>query len=74
MRQSARFDDSAYTPMRRAKYCFRFFRHMVALGPQAFEATKSVHVGRTYGLPVETVKKIKAKFRRELGGGGGDGK
>ena len=74
MRQSARFDASAYSRMRRAKYVFRFFRTMVALGPKAFEETKSFHVSRTYGLPVDVVKRIKAKFRREIGGGGGDGK
>ncbi len=66
MRQSARFDDSAYSPLRRAKYVFKFFRTMVAEGQLAFERTKSAHVSRTYGLPVETVKRIKARFRNEL--------
>lgn len=66
MRQSARFDDSAYTRLMRAKHVFRFFRTMVELGPKAFEATKSVHVGRTYGLETDVVKRIKARFRCEL--------
>jgi hypothetical protein len=63
-----------YSRLKRAKYVFRFFRTMAALGPQAFEATKSAHVGRTYGMPTETVKRIKARFRNELSIGGPDGK
>jgi hypothetical protein len=66
MRQSAKCNATAYTPLMRAKHVFRFFRTMVELGPKAFEATKSAHVGRTYGLPTETVKRIKARFRNEL--------
>ena len=58
--------------LRSAKYVFKFFRTMVAEGPQAFEATKSVHVGRTYGLDTDTVKRIKARFRNELSFPGGD--
>lgn len=65
-------DASAYSPLRRAKLVFKFFKTMVELGPTQFEATKSVHLARTYGLPVETVKKIKARFRCELSFPGGD--
>lgn len=71
VRQSARFDDSAYSPMKRAKLVFKFFKTMIALGPQAFEATKSSHIGKTYGLPETTVRKIKARFRNELSFGDG---
>lgn len=57
---------AAYRPIRRLRNAFWFVREMARSGSAALEATKSVHVGPTYGLPVETVKRIKARFRNEL--------
>ena len=71
MRQSARFDDSSYTRLRRVKHVFWFFREMVNEGPIAFEKTVSRHIARTFGLETETVKRIKARFRNELSFGEG---
>lgn len=60
--------------LRRVIYVFRFIRNMAALGPDSLEATKSRFVAVTYGVDVETVKRIKARFRNELSFGGSDGK
>jgi hypothetical protein len=55
-----------YTRTRRVKDAFRFLRHMASQGPEAFERTQSRHIGPTYGIEVDLVKRIKARFRNEL--------
>lgn len=46
------------------KYALRFIRYAAKNG--FLEQTKSKHVGATYGVDVELVKRIKARFRTEL--------
>lgn len=59
------------TRFRSAKRVFWFFREILNNWPADFERTKSVHIARTYNLDVETVKRIKARFRNELSFGEG---
>lgn len=54
----------AYTRLRRAKDVFKHIRTSAREG--FLERTQSRFVGSTYGIPVETVKAIKARFRNEL--------
>jgi len=54
------------TRLQRVKYTFRFIRDRAREGSAALEATKSKHVGQTYGVEAELVKRIKARFRNEL--------
>ena len=56
----------AYSRLRRAKDSFRFIRNMARQGSQRLEGTQSRFVALTYGIPAETVKRIKARFRNEL--------
>jgi hypothetical protein len=64
VRQSARFDDSAYTRFRKLRRTFWFFKTIIEKWPAEFESTKSAHIARTNQLETETVKRIKARFRR----------
>lgn len=64
MRQSARFDDSAYSRFRKLRRTFWFFSEFLKRWPAEFEATQSRHIAKTNQLEIETVKKIKARFRR----------
>lgn len=61
----------AYPRLRRVIHAFRFIRDMALQG--SLETTKARHVGRTYGVETDLVKRIKARFRNELSFGG-DGK
>ena len=45
---------------------FKFIRSMSREHPPKFEQTVSAHVGKTYGVPADFVKRIKARFRTEL--------
>ena len=65
--------ERAYTRLRRVIHAFAFIKAMAALGPDSLERTKSKHVGPTYGVEPDLIKKIKARFRNELSFGG-DGK
>lgn len=56
----------AYSRLRRAKDVFKFIRSMARQGSQRLEGTQSRFVAVTYGIPCETVKRIKARFRNEL--------
>jgi hypothetical protein len=56
----------AYSRLRRAKDAFRFIRDRAREGSHALERTQARFVAITYGVPVETVRRIKARFRNEL--------
>lgn len=56
----------AYPRGRRVRHAFWFIREMSRRGSREFEATKSAHVGPTYGLEPSLIKRIKARFRNEL--------
>jgi hypothetical protein len=56
----------AYSRFRRLKNALWFIREMSKRGSTEFEGTKSLHVGKTYGLEQSLIKRLKAKFRNEL--------
>jgi hypothetical protein len=56
----------AYGKLRRVKDAFKFIRDRAREGSASLERTKARFVAITYGVPVETVKRIKARFRNEL--------
>lgn len=56
----------AYSKLRRAKDVFKFIRRQAREGSASLERTKARFVAITYGVPIETVKRIKARFRNEL--------
>lgn len=58
------------TRLRRVIYAFRFIRNQARVSPDAMERTKSRFVANTYGVEVELVKRMKARFRNELSFGG----
>ena len=64
--------EDAYPRFRRVIHAFGFVKAMAALGPDSLEQTKSRHVGQTYGLEPELIKRIKARFRNELSFKGSD--
>lgn len=61
----------AYSRLRRVKDAYRFIQRRAAISPAALERTQSKHVAATFGVEVELVKKIKARFRNELSFGEG---
>jgi hypothetical protein len=61
----------AYSRLRRVIDAFKFIRWSAEQGPVELERTKSRHVGATYGVEAELVKRIKARFRNELSFGEG---
>lgn len=62
---------TAYCRRRRIRTALRFIRAMARRGSEALERTKARHVGPTYGIEPETVKRMKAKYRNELSFGDG---
>jgi len=54
----------SYTRLRRVIHAYRFIRDMARVGQ--LEKTQSRFVANTYGLEVELVKRMKARFRNEL--------
>lgn len=54
----------AYSRLRRVRHAVWFIREMSKRAE--FEGTKSLHVGRTYGLEPSLIKRLKAKYRNEL--------
>ena len=65
---------AAYTRFRKLRNTFWFFKELVKDGPAVFERSQSKHIAKTNHLEIETVKRIKARFRNELSIGGPDGK
>lgn len=61
---------AAYPRLKRVKDAFRFIRSMALQGSASLEATKARHVGQTYGIEADLVRRIKARFRNELSFGG----
>jgi hypothetical protein len=61
-----------YTPLMRAKHAFWFIRKMADESSASLEATQSKHIGPTYGLKPDLIKRIKARFRNELSFRGGE--
>lgn len=59
------------TRLRRVIYAFRFIRDRARAGSFELERTQSKHVAATYGLEVDLVKRMKARFRNELSFGEG---
>lgn len=60
-----------YTQAMREAHAEQHIAIMSEVGPAAFEATQSKHIGATYGIPPEYVRAIKARFRNELSFGEG---
>jgi hypothetical protein len=58
------FDPSAYSRFRKLRNTFWFFSEILKRWPAEFEATQSRHIAKTNQLETETVKRIKARFRR----------
>ena len=54
------------TRLQRVKYAFRFIRDRARVSAAAMEKTQSRFVAATYGVEIELVKRIKARFRNEL--------
>lgn len=55
---------TGWTRFQRLKRTFWFFAEILSRWPAEFERTQSKHIARTNQLEVETVKRIKARFRR----------
>lgn len=58
--------EMAYPRGRRVRDAFRFIRNQARISGEAMERTKAKFVAITYGVEVELVKRMKARFRNEL--------
>jgi hypothetical protein len=56
----------AYSRFRRIRTAYRAVKLCAAHSLCALERTQSRHLGPTYGIEPELVKRIKQKFRNEL--------
>ena len=60
----------SYSRLRRVKDAFRFIRDRFRISSAAGEKTVSREVAKTFGIEVDLVKRMKARFRNELSFGG----
>jgi hypothetical protein len=54
------------TRFSRIRYAYRFIRDSARRGSEHLERTKARFVAATYGVEVDLVKRMKARFRNEL--------